>query len=1194
MSEISPDGVRVLLEHGEVCLFSGQCEVVPLMPTGTMIHITDRRTVLLDVRQGGSEELAVGLVRHEWVTRLTRRLQNDSGQVYFYLDLTVAGAKGPMTIALTGAQLTSDPFIRWFSSLIASHRLNLVAGRSAVSVADEEKLRHYQGGGFDTLPPAGGATFVTWAFPGDSARLDSLSGGNPGPRDAPRPTGDPEKLTKKAVSLAEKYMNGGSVATLHRAIGLFRQALEATPEQSVNRPGRMSDLAQALGELFRETGDLRIQEEMIDLLSQAWAWTPAGDPDQTVYAVNLATELLEHFQATGEEPRLMLALRVMTDMRTVIDAADPELPSFHSTFGNVLATLYDQLGDPSLLAKANQAHRDALAALTPGHSARARHLSSLGATLSRSFEVLGETTYLRDAIEVQREVLATPLAGEVLRLTTSVNLSNSLQLLAERTGNQDALAEAVQSARNALQRGTDHPDVVMPAATALASALSNLSTWTGEIDLLSEAVEARRVAVAVARGPEKAGALGNLASALSMLYERAPHPDTADEALANGRAAIETLPEGHPDRPALMSNQALTLMLLDDTVDGSQYLAEAESWLRRAITLTPATLPDLATYCSHLALVLLRDGTHLEECVRLARQAYDLTPPDHPDRCVHGYHLGSALRALSERTGEAAALSGARDAFTGAAGVATAPVRVRLSAVRGVGATAMLEGDFPAALRAYEEAVSLLPQLVSPHLRRSDREHGLGTLAGLAAEAASAAVAAGSPERAVELLEAARGVTLSEALGVRGGVADLRRHAPELAEQLAGLRAELDRPPTTQDPLQARRRRAHEWQELLTRVRAVPGFGDFLSPPSIADLQPAALTWPIVLVAVSDFRGDALILTLDANRPVHLVELDDIRRQDVLTQLDKLHTAMAVTFDPAARLGEKKLAHRAISEVLAWTWTKITQPVLDKVGFAGQGGLPRIWWCPAGEAAFLPLHSAGTGEPATNALDRAISSYTPTVQALGHARRSTTRPVSSALIVTVPEVQGGRLRLEAVAREAEALAAIVPSPVVLTGPAANHRAVVAALPRHRVAHFSCHGLTDWTDPSASHLVLHDHLSHPLTVAALSRLHLDDADLAFLSACSTSQSNLRLTDEAVHIATGFQLAGFTHVVGTLWPIGDSIALDVAETFYRALSAGGAGPLETGRSAQALHAAVGRVREAFPQQPGVWAAYVHIGP
>jgi CHAT domain-containing protein len=110
----------------------------------------------------------------------------------------------------------------------------------------------------------------------------------------------------------------------------------------------------------------------------------------------------------------------------------------------------------------------------------------------------------------------------------------------------------------------------------------------------------------------------------------------------------------------------------------------------------------------------------------------------------------------------------------------------------------------------------------------------------------------------------------------------------------------------------------------------------------------------------------------------------------------------------------------------------------------------------------------------------------------------------------------------------------------LVGPEATHDAVLAALPAARWAHFACHGFSDLTNPSASHLLLTDHRQRPLTVVDVARLRLDDADLAFLSACSTARPGGRLADEAIHLASAFQLAGYRHMVGTLWPIGDPLA------------------------------------------------------
>jgi CHAT domain-containing protein len=78
-----------------------------------------------------------------------------------------------------------------------------------------------------------------------------------------------------------------------------------------------------------------------------------------------------------------------------------------------------------------------------------------------------------------------------------------------------------------------------------------------------------------------------------------------------------------------------------------------------------------------------------------------------------------------------------------------------------------------------------------------------------------------------------------------------------------------------------------------------------------------------------------------------------------------------------------------------------------------------------------------------------------------------------------------------------------------------------------------------------------------------------------------------------LTTAFQLAGFTHVIGTLWEISDQVAVDVAGDFYTALQAG-SGVVETSRSAAALNHTVRALRDRYLLTPSLWAAYLHAGP
>ena len=147
--------------------------------------------------------------------------------------------------------------------------------------------------------------------------------------------------------------------------------------------------------------------------------------------------------------------------------------------------------------------------------------------------------------------------------------------------------------------------------------------------------------------------------------------------------------------------------------------------------------------------------------------------------------------------------------------------------------------------------------------------------------------------------------------------------------------------------------------------------------------------------------------------------------------------------------------------------------------------------------------------------------------------------------------------------------------------------MLEALPGRQWAHFACHAVSDLDEPSASHLLLSDHLEQPLNVLDLMRLDLTGAELAFLSACATARAAPDLPDEAIQLAAGFQLAGYRHVIATLWPISDAPAVRITRDLYQGLTTAAADP------AVALHAATRRCRNLSPRRPTAWAAHTHNG-
>ena len=156
--------------------------------------------------------------------------------------------------------------------------------------------------------------------------------------------------------------------------------------------------------------------------------------------------------------------------------------------------------------------------------------------------------------------------------------------------------------------------------------------------------------------------------------------------------------------------------------------------------------------------------------------------------------------------------------------------------------------------------------------------------------------------------------------------------------------------------------------------------------------------------------------------------------------------------------------------------------------------------------------------------------------------------------------------------------------------------VLQAVPRFTIAHFACHGLSS-NNPAESHLlvakksILHEGLTteevDELRVKDIAALKLPEARLAYLSACSTAQSMpSKLVDEVTHIVSSFHIAGFVHVIGTLWPSQDQACQKMAVGFYSELS-------KTDNVAVAYRTAIMGLMKEKPSQPMYWAPFIHFG-
>ncbi|EXL68235.1 hypothetical protein FOPG_15709 [Fusarium oxysporum f. sp. conglutinans race 2 54008] len=146
-------------------------------------------------------------------------------------------------------------------------------------------------------------------------------------------------------------------------------------------------------------------------------------------------------------------------------------------------------------------------------------------------------------------------------------------------------------------------------------------------------------------------------------------------------------------------------------------------------------------------------------------------------------------------------------------------------------------------------------------------------------------------------------------------------------------------------------------------------------------------------------------------------------------------------------------------------------------------------------------------------------------------------------------------------------------------PKRQKAALIDQLRQCKFFHFAGHGCTDPQDPLRSYLCLEDVVTNPLRVGGLLDLNLKDQPpfLAYLSACGTGRiQQEQFMDESVHLISAFQLAGFQHVIGTLWDVNDRICVDIAKVVYEGIKDG---QMTDQSVAWGLHEASRRLRDKW---------------
>lgn len=923
-------------------------------------------------------------------------------------------------------------------------------------------------------------------------------------------------------------------------------------------------------------------EDLFDGLGRAF------DAHQTRGELGDALDTINNARVTGDRALLDRCVADLRAARSRWSEGYPLRPVIANLLGKALWVRYGWFQQHDDLVAAYEASGEAARYLGMADN---RHvwLNDAALTAQAMFHRTADIGYLREALRFAERARAVADATGTADSGAHIRLASILLDRCELTGTDEGLDRAAQLCLNAMPRG---PKQGMRSAYLLSTygrTMSMKAQYGTSVDFADFARRDAKESEANAdpRHPDTVIAQANLAGSLMTVAMATGDIAQLHEAQEKVDAALRALPEGHSGWSMLASLRSQILFARVAAGAGVSAGQEDVELSRRAADRALGTYREAEALVTYGAMLAAAD--RLADAISTYQDALRRFPDSAVVRTLASAGLADCRYRRYAADGDPQdridAITGLRDLARGA----SQSTLERIAAWLRLSQIGESEHDDRLALEGYRQAVTLLPDLAWRGLGRRSQAKALERFAGVATEAAATRVDAGGADAghdALALLAAGRGILWGELSQLRADVDRLRHAHPDLARRLTAVRQSLDAPagaePERYGPsdLLTRERLAAEWDDLVGRVRTKDGFRSFAEPAPF--ILPSDAT-PTVVINVARRRCAAIIIRAGAARVLPLPLLSFEAAAEQARRLTQGITAYLADGDVWAM-------HQAVFLNLRWLWSTVVEPVLRhlKIRIPGDDDrLPAIRWAPTGVLASMPLHAAvapltAGRKPPVSAIDCVVSSY---VSDLARSDPPGPGQASGPLMVDfigAPDTPS-LPRLEYVEDEYRNIRATVPGESWRPDRSTDRHTAIRLLRDSTAVHAAAHAGYDATGEPVLHLA-----DGTIPVTELARVRTTQGRLAYLAACSTALGMPGLPDEAFHIAAALQIAGFTDVVGTLWPLNDPFAAQMAEQFYRRLNNA------DGNVARALNASQRAARDADPRLAGFWPVFLHFGP
>ncbi|KAF2823976.1 hypothetical protein CC86DRAFT_457554 [Ophiobolus disseminans] len=911
----------------------------------------------------------------------------------------------------------------------------------------------------------------------------------------------------------DKYSQTGDPTHLAIATTFYGESAKQTLPENTERADRVQNLAVSYQWRYDVNGSVADLENACQFYEQSVEYTPVNHPARACRLYQLGCAYRTKFQETRNITYLGAAIRHTQDSVLLTENDDPEYGSRLWELGAGLYERYLEEHNPSDLGPAIQSFKNAINHTSSDDPERMRRLHYLGDLYRAKYDETFIKTDLDTAIEYTQQSVLQDHPEQNNRLRDLGYLFN------ERYSETDDFSD-LEKATLSYQQVVDQM-------------LPDDPEWPHRLYDLGDSYRAKYQA---------AKKLADLNLAIQNIQFSVDHTPLDDPTYRGRVSMLGTVYEIRSRHTQSSSDLKVALRLHEEAID---QLSAGDA--ARAVEL------HVLGSRYHDKYIVSKSPEDLATAIRFLERSIDETASDAHGRAFILQHLGDAYHDRHLRTGGQKDLETAICHYQSAIDHPSSYVFNRVMAVLPLLPLYANAGSRKDAYKAAKTVMQLMPSFAPRFFEHGEKLSLLPRITGLASDSAAIALNAGADAfSAVQLLELGRAIVSGSLSDMRADTADLLSCHPDLGQEYIRLLNELDSPRDSYVKLHgksakssraiARMNASKEMDRLLPKIAGLSGFRNFLLTPQKEDMQAAAKHGPIIILNVSQYRCDAI-----------LIEQHDIRY-------------LALPNLSSEDIKEKARGSDLSSpETLEWMWHTIAKPVLNALGLTqtpSDNRWPHVWWIPTSYLSKFPLHAAGIHSDTSceSVLDRVMSSYGVSIKAILHGRaalRPDLRPseTSQALLVAIPNAPGSRplpFALEEVEIVHKLCEKIGLKPIQ---PGQRKADIIPHLSKCKIFHFAGHGFTDSYNAGKSYLLLNDGQTKPLNVTNLLEMNIGREHLpllAYLSACGTGQiHNDKLLDESIHLIRSFQLAGFRHVIGTLWEVNDEVCVDVARITYQCL-------------------------------------------